>query len=533
MWMRWWTQRAGLSPGAKRRSAGNSEAEQAMTITLSELSELDIPIYPTSLVEDGEASYFLGWIPHGKRLGVLMPAGSRALRAFSGASSAKGDRTLLLCPLTHANASALRAALPWLNPALLGLRTSAGCGDRLGLATPGHIWAARSVGGDIGMIFAQQSIREMTRTDRTPDDVMDDATWGIFQEGWRRGMGADADHLKTTADIDACAAAGYTFFTIDPGAHVDPAADIDDEATIRTKYAALSWPDLVTTAHDLQMAYVGRRIDVEDRALSLDEETLLRAAVKYGRAVAHVATLYRHLTSIRPADAFELEVSVDETDTPTSHAEHLFIARELRRLGVRWVSLAPRYVGSFEKAVDYIAPGADRPGEGSTDAFAEDFAGHAAIARALGPYKLSLHSGSDKFSIYGIAAGLTGGLLHLKTAGTSYLEALRATTLFDTALFREILAFAIDRYETDKVSYHVSARLAEVPRPEALADRDLRGVLEQFDARQVLHVTFGSVLTTPALKDRLMTGLARNEETYYDVLEQHFIRHLNPLAGRS
>jgi tagaturonate epimerase len=505
-----------------------------MTITLNELSEIDLPIYPNSLVEDGEITYFLGWTPQGKRLGVLGPAGSTVLESFSGVPSAQSDRTLLVCLPTHANAGALRMALPWLRPQTLGLRTSAGCGDRMGLATPGHVRAARSVGaratgaratgGDIGMVFAQQSIREMTRTARSPDDVMDDATWGIFQEGWREVVGADADHLKTTADIDVCVAAGYTFFTIDPGAHVDPAADTDDEADIRAKYAALPWPDLATTAHDLQAAYIGKRIGVEDRDLALDEETLLRAAVKYGRAVAHVAALYRHLASIRPADAIELEVSVDETDTPTSHAEHLFIARELRRLGVRWVSLAPRYVGSFEKGVDYI---------GDLAAFEADFAGHAAIARALGPYKLSLHSGSDKFSIYGIAAELTRGLVHLKTAGTSYLEALRATAVFDPALFREILAFAIERFETDRASYHVSARLAAVPRPETLADGDLPGLLEQFDARQVLHITFGSVLTTPALKDRLVAGLLQNEETYYDALERHFIRHLKPLAGKA
>ena len=504
-----------------------------MTITLDELSVLDLPIYPNSLVEDGEVSYFLAHGGDEKRLCVLAPAGNDILASFSGATGTLGDQTLLVCPPTHANAAALRAALPWLNPAPLGLRTSAGCGDRMGLATPGHIRAARSVGGGVGMIFAQQSIREMTRTGRSPDDVMDDATWGIFQEGWRKGIGADADHLKTTADIDLCAAAGYTFFTIDPGAHVDPAADTDDTAAIRAKYAALPWPDLATTARDLQVAYAGKRIAVEDRSLLLDEETLMRAAAKYGRAVAHVATLDRHLASIQPAGRFELEVSVDETDTPTSHAEHLFIARELRRLGVRWVSLAPRFVGRFEKGVDYIAPGADRPDEGSTDAFAADFAGHAAIARALGPYKLSLHSGSDKFSIYGIAAELARGLIHLKTAGTSYLEALRAAATFDPPLFREILAFAIDRYETDKMSYHVSARLANVPRPETLTDPLLPGLLEQFDARQVLHVTFGSVLTTPALKDRLITGLIRNEETYYDVLERHFIRHLSPLAGKA
>ena len=86
---------------------------------------------------------------------------------------------------------------------------------------------------------------------------------------------------------------------------------------------------------------------------------------------------------------------MDETDTPTTHAEHIFVASELRRLGVRWASLAPRFVGRFEKGVDYI---------GDLAAFDADMRVHAAIARAFGPYKISLHSGSDKFSIYEIAA---------------------------------------------------------------------------------------------------------------------------------
>ena len=100
------------------------------------------------------------------------------------------------------------------------------------------------------MIFAQQSIREMTRTGRSPDDVMDDATWGVFQEGWRAGVGADADHLKTTADIDLCVAAGYTFFTIDPGAHVDPAADTELRRTSGPNTPACRgpiWPPRRTT----------------------------------------------------------------------------------------------------------------------------------------------------------------------------------------------------------------------------------------------------------------------------------------------
>jgi len=103
---------------------------------------------------------------------------------------------------------------------------------------------------------------------------------------------------------------------------------------------------------------------------------------------------------------------------------------------------------------------------------------------------------------------------------------------FDPTLFREILALAIDRFETDKVSYLVSAALAQVPRPETLSDEQLPGVLEQPDARQVLHMTFGSALSDQGIKARLLAGLTSYEETYYAALERHFIRHLAPIAGR-
>jgi hypothetical protein len=113
--------------------------------------------------------------------------------------------------------------------------------------------------------------------------------------------------------------------------------------------------------------------------------------------------MYQHLIKYAGARPVELEFSVDETDNPTSHAEHAYIANELKRLGVEWVSLAPRFVGRFEKGVDYI---------GDLAVFEEDVNGHAAIARTYGPYKISLHSGSDKFSIYKSAAQATQGLVH-------------------------------------------------------------------------------------------------------------------------
>lgn len=482
------------------------------------LASLRIDLLPASLQMTDGAAYALARADSGELRLAIAAADRRALEAFNGESTESLGQTVLIGPLDTQNAAALRARFDWLNPRPLGLATSAGMGDRLGLATPGHIRALRNVRGGIAPIFAQQSIREMSRTGRTPRQVMDSATWGMFAEGWTSGAGADADHLKTPEDIDACLAVGFTFFTIDPGAHVEDRAAVADLSTLRELAAAL--PAEVRPAAS---GLLNHKVNLEGLRLSFDEAVLLRAAVKYGRAAAHVARMYRHLASAAGARPFELEVSVDETEQPTSHAEHYYIASELKRLGVRWVSLAPRYVGRFEKGVDYI---------GDLPAFEQDIAGHAAIARRLGPYKLSLHSGSDKFSIYPLVKQAAQGAVHLKTAGTSYLEALRTAAALDLDLFREIYEFARGRYETDRASYHVSASLDRAPRLDEVPDPP--ALLDQFDAREILHVTFGSVLTEPLpggglrFYDRLMDLLRRHSEAYAENLKKHFTRHLLP-----
>ena len=482
------------------------------------LTSANLNFFPHSLVRQGGLEFGLAQTADGSRLAILGTPGLPALNEFKGERSELGEQTLLLGVPNPHNAAALRDRLAWLQPGLLGLRTSAGLGDRIGLATPGHVRAIRATGGQIAPIFAQQSIREMTRTGRSPQQVMDDATWGIFQEGWREGIGADADHLKTTADIDACLAAGFTFFTIDPGAHVENRAETARLNELRELSTAL--PDnLQPHASGL----LNRTFAIEGYSLHFDEATLLKAAVKYGRAIGHVSVMYHYLARAAGSRPFELEVSVDETEQPTSHAEHLYITSELKRLGVKWISLAPRFVGRFEKGVDYI---------GDLATFEADLAGHAAIARHFGSYKLSLHSGSDKFSIYPIAMRQTRGLVHLKTAGTSYLEALRTIGAIDPAFFSEIYTFAREHYETDKTSYHVSAQLGHALSPETV--RDWPGLLEQFDAREILHVTFGSVLTekmpdgTLRFYNRLMEILRANPESYAANLEKHFVRHLAP-----
>ena len=457
----------------------------------------------------------------GLRLAVLDRSGSPVFAELEGERGAYGDRTLLLGPTSASNLDALRVLLPWLRPRTLGLRTSVGFGDRLGLATPGHVRALRDLGGGIAPIFAQQSIREMERTGRNPREVMDDATWGAFAEGWREGFGADADHLKTTEDVDACIAAGYTFFTFDPGEHVADGVEGAGASELRAAVERLPWDELEDSERDLRKRYTDERLVIEGHEIRLDEGLLLRAAAKYGPAVAHVARMYRHLEQAAGGRPFEVEVSVDETASPTTHAQHVYVARELRRLGVEWVSLAPRYVGSFEKGVDDI---------GDLGEFETDFAVHAAIARHFGPYKLSLHSGSDKFSVYAAAARQTRGLVHLKTAGTSYLEALRTAAALDPDLFREIYAFSRERFETDRASYHVSASLEAAPLPGEVDDPGLPTLLEQFDAREILHVTFGSVLGDRRLHVRLMQLLRSEHEAYADNLKVHFLRHLKPFS---
>jgi len=230
--------------------------------------------------------------------------------------------------------------------------------------------------------------------------------------------------------------------------------------------------------------------------------------------------MYRHLAG--KAVPFELEVSVDETETLTTPQEHIYIASELKRLGIRWVSLAPRYVGRFEKGIDYI---------GDLDALQQDLQTHAEIARTFGPYKLGLHSGSDKFSVYPLISEATRGLVHLKTAGTSYVEALRVVAQEQPTLFRDIVALACQRYPHERASYHVSAEVAQVPDVARCPDEALAGLLDEAPTRQVVHVTFGSVLST--FGSELKAVLQAHPDVYKRVLDQHFYRHLRPSAESS
>ena len=230
-----------------------------------------------------------------------------------------------------------------------------------------------------------------------------------------------------------------------------------------------------------------------------------------------------------------MEISVDETDQPTTLVEHYIVADQCRVNEVQLVSLAPRFIGELEKGVDYI---------GDVAAYERSVADHAGVAEMLGPYKLSLHSGSDKISIYTAFARATLGRFHVKTAGTSYLEALRVAAQEDAGLFQRICEFARNRYDTDRATYHVHATLDSVPPPaECNGAKDMEKVyLECWEdvpkgkgfteaGRQVLHCTFGSVLTDDELGPAVRQCLEEHPSTYADLLCEHFCRHLDALRA--
>jgi len=410
-------------------------------------------------------------------------------------------------------------------PSTLGLVKSFGFGDRLGLAGPGHLAANRR--GSFAPILAQQSIREMTRTQRTPAEVMQAARDAIASAGYTGKWGADADHLKTAEDVRTTAEAGFRFFTIDPSDFVDNRADTLSENALRTEIASMEAEGILPV--DWQSRYLGKSYEVEGHTLIMEEEKLIRSMVKYSRAIHHARMMADAIAAANRDRNYEIEISVDETETPTHSLEHLFIALEIKRLKIPVISLAPRFIGEFEKGIDY---------KGDLEAFEKSLQVHTAIARQYGPYKISIHSGSDKFSIYPSIGRICGNLLHVKTAGTSYLEALRVVCRSQPNLFREITDYSLSRFSEDRKSYHISARESDFTNANTLAESEREDFyLDRDPGRQLLHVTFGSVLTQghtqsgQPFKEAILETLSNESDLHVELLEKHLGKHIGLLES--
>ena len=482
-----------------------------------------LKVYPASLQKTSDAIFILSRLGAEKKLLCVSKNKPEGLQGKPQEIKVRGEKYLLLiCDLSSENATALRSRFAWTAPQPVGLTNSFGTGDRIGLATPGHIRAMKEY--DIVPVLAQQSIREMTRTGRTPQQVMDDVTWAVFQEGFKEPWGSDADHLKTEADIRNTVAVGFNGFTLDPSDHINNEADTMSAALLDTAFVELfNTPE---AAEDMLREYTGKNLTAKGNGrtlrLTISEEELKRLAVKYLAAIRHTIHGYGLIKELMGEKPFDFEMSVDETETPTTPAAHFIIANELKKAGVHLTAMAPRFVGEFQKAIDYI---------GDLDEFRSQLRDHVVLAEHFGPYKISVHSGSDKFSIFPIV-GKETTRFHEKTAGTSYLEALRVVARHDSALFREIAAFALQRFQTDRASYHITTDLSNVPDVEKQTDDDLERWLEENDPRQVMHITFGSTLTEKnergefLFKNRILRVLNEHEEEHYEFLRILFVKHL-------
>ncbi len=407
--------------------------------------------------------------------------------------------------INHAVMNRIRELFPFTAPVpVLNRDRSIGVGDRLGIAAPGHIRVFEKY--DAMPVFAQQSIRELNLTGRTYEDVLDAASLYVFREDFPYGFGADGDHLKKPEDIKYALSLGFSMITLDLSDHIH--ADASGAYSQR-----------------VDDIYLGRTFRVEDNEIAFTEEELARVSGIYGDALDFAVKMYDEFLKDGKYKA-EFEISIDETGTPTKPAEHYFVASELTRRGVKFMTIAPRFIGEFQKGIDYI---------GDADQFDAEMKVHAAIARHFG-HKVSVHSGSDKFSVFPSVGENTRQRYHVKTAGTNWLEAMRIVAECDPALYREVHAYALEAFHEATKYYHVTTDLNKVPALDSLSDEALSDLFENDDARQLIHITYGLILShkdekgTFVFRDRLYDFWRGHEEEYALALEKHIGRHLEKLG---
>ncbi|MBO1001713.1 tagaturonate epimerase family protein [Pseudogracilibacillus auburnensis] len=424
------------------------------------------------------------------------------------------------CPLSHENRLVLNKYFDYTVPKAFGTKTATiGLGDRLGLASPGHIQTVEEKG--IKPILAQQSIRELTLTNRTMEEMLDAASFAVFQEGYKGGFGADGDHIKEGADIENALSLGCSMITLDCSDHIYNSIEHANDHEIVAEYEKLS--DEIQ--HYYNNNYLDKTFNVDDLSLTFNQITLMKNVLLYHEAIHYTCCIYdEYITKAEREIDFEL--SIDETETITSPLSHFFVANELKRHNITITSLAPRFCGEFQKGIDYI---------GDVHQFEVELREHAFIAAHFG-YKLSIHSGSDKFKVYPIIAKHTKGIYHVKTAGTNWLEAVRVIATVNPNLYRKMHTFALENFSEAQKHYHVTPNMSTVLPLEEVKDNELPNYMNNDAARQLFHITYGLLLAT---KDQVGDYLFRNdvfgtlndrEEEYNKALVKHIGKHLELLG---
>ncbi len=307
-----------------------------------------------------------------------------------------------------------------------------GVGDRFAHQAESQLAAfieAAKLGANLVPVW-NKSNREHTIIGSEPSGTREAADQAVAALGWKNEYLLDADHINLST-VDRFLAP-CDFFTLDVADDIGQPASAEDVSAFLTRH-----PELIGTI----------TIEGIDAPFEISREEATRIANKFLLAAQKAGAIYQSILTGKSED-FVTEVSMDETDSPQTPAELLVILAALSDAGVPVQTIAPKFTGRFNKGVDYV---------GDVVQFEKEFNDDlAVIAHAIKAYslpdglKLSVHSGSDKFSIYPAirrAIQRTGAGLHIKTAGTNWLEELigLAEAGGDAlALAKEIYAKALD-----------------------------------------------------------------------------------------
>jgi len=406
---------------------------------------------------------------------------------------------------------------------------SIGTGDRFAHQAKAQLQAcAQALASGVEVVPVwNKSNREHLIIGSEPGTTRNAADKAVAILGWKHGYFCDADHitLETVGRyIEAC-----DFYTIDVADSIGKPASAEDVKAFVAKHSAL----------------VGRiALKGTKESFTITEQTLRVTAEKYLAAVKKAGEVYRAIVAAKGAGNFVSEVSMDETDSAQSPVELLIILAAIAGEGLPAQTIAPKFSGRFNKGVDYVGDVAQFEREFTLDVAAIGYAvEHFGLPKNL---KLSVHSGSDKFSIYGaihrVIERLDAGV-HLKTAGTTWLEELIGLAESDgegLALAKEIYAKAYAHCEELCAPYAtvIDIDAAKLPAPEVVAGwnseqytsalRHVRGAAAYNSSlRQLLHVGFK---VAAKMGPRYLALLKANEEIIArNVTENLFERHIAPV----
>lgn len=406
---------------------------------------------------------------------------------------------------------------------------SMGIGDRFGLQAKAQLAAiqkAARMGKTITPVW-NKSFREHKIVRSVPSEARSAADSAVRELGWKGSYFVDADHVNASTVKPFIECSDY--FTLDLADFIGKSLPgSETEAFIRAN-----------------RKYLGTLLlQGSDRTLQITEDALARTAKLYLYAAREAGKLYRHIEDGTRGRDIVIEVSVDETEKPQSPSELFLILAALAQEAIPLQAIAPKFVGRFNKGVDYA---------GDVELFRSDFEDHLCVIRYavrewdLPPgLKLSVHTGSDKFSIYPVmnaAIKRFDSGIHLKTAGTTWLEELIGLAGAEgdgLRIAKEIYSRALEMKEPLCAPYAAIIDIKDDRLPAAAVVEGWNG--KQFaetlrhdpgnssynpDFRQLLHIGFKIAAD---MRAELLDAIRENEqEISGNVTHNLFSRHIEPL----